>query len=241
MEFCTIGDESEMPRKRQIDPDIWKSQQFVSLKSPWAKLMFIGMISNADDEGRMKASPFYLKTTIFPSSAYRLDRVLKWRNEIEQQKLIRLYNGLDGEEYLFLPTFKQHQYMTKRFPSKLPCPEVNNGLITDRQPMDNGLHGVGNGNGNGNGNLLTFEEIKNSTWYPSFKEDFPQFTDSDLAAALEWIEAHPKQRPKLIKRFLINWARKIPDRVPETPVERYETLEELEARERRQGAEREDR
>lgn len=56
--------------------------------------------------------------------------------------------------------------------------------------------------------IYTIEDIKNSEWYSTFKADYPQFKDSDLAAALDWIAAHPSKKPKLIKRFLINWARK---------------------------------
>ena len=40
-----------MARKRMIDPAIWQSQDFSRL-SMLAKLVFIGLFSYADDEGR---------------------------------------------------------------------------------------------------------------------------------------------------------------------------------------------
>ena len=104
------------------------------------------MISNADDEGRLKGGAQYLKMIIFPGDAYTAKDLTKWKEEIISQKLVQSYNT-NGSEYLYLPTFKQHQYMTKKFDSKLPTPPVNNELITDTQQGDNELHGIGIGIG----------------------------------------------------------------------------------------------
>ena len=136
-----------MPRKRQIDPDIWTSEQVIAL-SIEARLMFIGMISHGDDEGRLKGSPLSLKVSIFPADAYSLEQVKQWRDEVVANGLaIHYENG--GFEYLWLPTFHKYQYMTKTFPSKLPPPpsEVNNKLITNTKPVSNELHGIGIGIG----------------------------------------------------------------------------------------------
>ena len=43
-----------MARRRMIDPNFWESED-VSRLSLFARLLFIGMISNADDEGRGRA------------------------------------------------------------------------------------------------------------------------------------------------------------------------------------------
>lgn len=112
-----------MARKRQIDPGIWVSEQFTNLQDPWARLLFVGMFSNADDEGRLKASPAYLKMLIFPGEAFEPEKVQEWRQQIAEQGLIHVYtNGSDPTEYLCLPTWKQHQYISRRVPSHLPSP-----------------------------------------------------------------------------------------------------------------------
>ena len=49
-----------MARKRMIDPNIWQSEDFNSL-SLMGRLLFIGMFSNADDEGRGIANPVFLR------------------------------------------------------------------------------------------------------------------------------------------------------------------------------------
>lgn len=54
-----------MARKRMIDPGIWTSEDFANL-SMLARLVWVGLISNADDEGRGKANTAYLKSQLFP-------------------------------------------------------------------------------------------------------------------------------------------------------------------------------
>ena len=125
-----------MARKRQIDPDIWTSEQFINL-SIEGRLLFIGMISMADDEGRLKGNPLILKANLYPADNHSIDKIRKWRDEVINQLLTSLY-VVDGQEYLWLPTFKKYQYMTKRFPSKLPefsyeTGQVNNELLTGTQ------------------------------------------------------------------------------------------------------------
>ena len=115
-----------MPRKRQIDPGIWTSDQFTDLDIP-ARLLFIGMFSNADDDGRLKASPKYLKATIFPGDSVLLLEITGWRAAIVKVGLAQLYEN-SGVEYLWLPNFTRHQYISHKVESKLPIPETTGGL-----------------------------------------------------------------------------------------------------------------
>ena len=113
-----------MARKRQLDPCIWVSEQFISLTELGARLLYIGMISNADDEGRMKASPHFLKTTIYAGDSYTQADLLIWRSQIVEVGLINIYE-IDGVEYLFLPTWKKYQYISRPYPSKIPAPPAS--------------------------------------------------------------------------------------------------------------------
>ena len=54
-----------MARKRMIDPSIWINEDFGTLSS-LADLVFIGLFSIADDEGRCKASLASIKAVRFP-------------------------------------------------------------------------------------------------------------------------------------------------------------------------------
>ncbi len=196
-----------MARKRQIDPGIWTSEQFCNLSS-CARLLWIGMISNADDEGRLKGSAQYLKMIIFPGDAHTAKDLTKWKEEIVTQKLVQSYNA-NGSEYLYLPTFKQHQYMTKKFDSKLPTPPVDNELITDTQQGINELHGIGNGNDIGIGNedgrvfpewlklLETLHPFKvENDWINDIES---RFADIDLEEAAREFVDYWSERKKEIK------------------------------------------
>ena len=54
---------NNVARKRMIDPNIWQSEDFSKL-STLGKLVFIGLFSLADDEGRGRCNPVYLKSTL---------------------------------------------------------------------------------------------------------------------------------------------------------------------------------
>ncbi|KKL11659.1 hypothetical protein LCGC14_2543540, partial [marine sediment metagenome] len=109
-----------MPRKRQIDPDIWKSEQFLSLSRD-GRLLFICMFSNADDDGRLHGSGLSLKILAFPVDDLSVSDVATLRDNIGEQGLCQIYN-VDGYDYVSLPKFKKHQYISHYYPSKLPAP-----------------------------------------------------------------------------------------------------------------------
>ena len=148
-----------MARKRQIDPGIWASSQFMSL-GPWERLLFIGLISNADDEGRMVAEPTHLRAKIFPGDDVRPGRVKQWRDKLAAVGLIIVYSadtgvhGADTLVYLALPNWHKYQFVNKRYPSVIPAPNSTTSVtpvvehdVTSTPPI-----GIGIGNGIGNGN-----------------------------------------------------------------------------------------
>ena len=51
--------------KRMIDASVWRSENFVSLP-PMARLLMMGMITTADDQGRLQASPMFMRGNFFP-------------------------------------------------------------------------------------------------------------------------------------------------------------------------------
>lgn len=141
-----------MPR-RMITSDIWFNEKVASLPDA-GRLLFIGIFSNADDDGRLKASAKFLKAHIFP---YDDDKTLKLikelRDKCAQVDLIRLYTN-DKEEFLDIPGWVEHQHIRKdRYtPSTLPGFEDCKPLTTKGQPSGNhlataGSHSKGEGRG----------------------------------------------------------------------------------------------
>ena len=87
-----------MPRRRMIDPEIWFNEKFAKLPDP-ARLLFIGIFSNADDDGRLQASPKYLKAHIFPYDDDKGTREIKqFRDLCVKLGLITIYS-VNGSEY----------------------------------------------------------------------------------------------------------------------------------------------
>lgn len=151
-----------MGRKRQLDPGIWTSEQFINLADPWARLLFIGIISNADDEGRIKAGAPYLKAIIFPADAFTLEQVTEWRTMLVRQGLVIVYT-CDGKDYIHLPTWRKYQYISKPYASKLPVPPEPQAIP---EPVSNHSvtvpalqHSIGNGIGIGIGNEVVSSPI----------------------------------------------------------------------------------
>jgi len=123
-----------------IDPEIWRNEKVGSLPDA-ARLLFIGIFSQADDDGRLKASPPYLMATIFPYDKGKAEgNVKSLRDQCAELGLIRLYTN-SKEEYLDIPGWHEHQQIRKdRYtPSKLPSYEESNGMATKEQPSGNHL------------------------------------------------------------------------------------------------------
>jgi len=121
-----------MPRRRMVDPEIWRNQKIGSLPDA-GRLLFIGIFSQADDDGRLKAAPGFLTANIFPYDKNKTEEEVKHlRDQCVSLGLIRVYtNG--KEEYLDIPGWLEHQQIRKdRYtPSKLPpFEEAGNQLAT---------------------------------------------------------------------------------------------------------------
>lgn len=111
-----------MARKRMIDPNIWNSEDFSKLSS-FAKLVFIGLFSQADDEGRGKANPTYLKSILFPyEEAIRAADIKKTLSEIASTMSVTFYTH-DEKEYYVLDSWDKFQTINKPTPSTIPLPE----------------------------------------------------------------------------------------------------------------------
>ena len=107
-----------MPRKRMIDPSIWINEDFGML-STLGKLIFIGLFSNADDEGRGKANPAYIKAVLFPyNDDLRISDVEKTLKEISSKMSVIFYS-CDGNMYYTLTSWNTFQKIDKPKESKI--------------------------------------------------------------------------------------------------------------------------
>lgn len=114
-----------MARKRMIDPSIWINEDFGTLTN-LAKLVFIGLFSIADDEGRGKASPAYIKAVLFPyNDDLRVADIEKALSEISSKMSVIFYS-CDENKYYTLTSWNKWQKIDKPSDSQIPAYEEDN-------------------------------------------------------------------------------------------------------------------
>lgn len=108
-----------MARKRMLDPNIWQSEDFNKL-STLAKLVFIGLFSLADDEGRGRANPTYLKSSLFPyNEDLRSADIEKTLYEISSNMSVIFYSCNESNYYELL-SWDIFQKIDRPTPSQIP-------------------------------------------------------------------------------------------------------------------------
>ena len=103
-----------------IKKEFWTSEQIMNLPIE-ARLLFIGMWNQADDEGILKNSPMQLKAQIFPCDMeITIDTIKSYLSQINQQKLI-VFNKItenEDQDLIRIRKWAQHQQINKPTPTK---------------------------------------------------------------------------------------------------------------------------
>lgn len=108
-------------RRRMIDPDIWKDEKFSKLDHA-GRLLFIGLVSNSNDYGKLRGNPIYLKSTIFPYDE-NID-VAEGIHKISELGLVMTYQ-VNGESYIKIKNWTKYQTLTYRGRDEIPEPLTN--------------------------------------------------------------------------------------------------------------------
>ncbi len=119
-----------MSRGRMIASEIWASSSFSKL-STFAKLVFIGLITNADDEGKGIADPEVLKGKLFPrnSAAIRLTDIEKALSQIAREISVQIYtDNRDGTSIYSLTKWALWQKIPNPQPSIYPDSPTNKSM-----------------------------------------------------------------------------------------------------------------
>lgn len=109
-----------MARIRTIKPSFWEDELLGAMPAT-TRLVFIGLFSLADDEGRMRSAPAFIRSQVFAydedTTSADVERALL---QLHHARRIRLYGG--AQRYLEVLNFTKHQYIQKPQPSQLPQP-----------------------------------------------------------------------------------------------------------------------
>lgn len=111
-----------MARIRSVKPELWESETVASCTRD-ARLLLIGLISHADDEGRERGSANLIVSKVFPYDMdIGIDEVEEWLAELAAAHLIVLYVGPNGHRYIAIVNWREHQRIEKPRSSSLPAP-----------------------------------------------------------------------------------------------------------------------
>jgi hypothetical protein len=108
-----------MARSRNIKPGFFINEDLVEL--PFAtRLLFVGLWTIADREGRLDDRPKKIKMAVFPADEVDIDEGL---NQLASRELITRY-VVEGERYIQITNFQKHQYPhPNEKESHIPAPE----------------------------------------------------------------------------------------------------------------------
>lgn len=96
-----------MARKRMISPDFWADPKIAKLTIA-ERLLFVGLISNANDYGKLRGQPWIIKGHVFPADSITIKQVDRMLEAIRRLGLIERYK-INCEEYIKLCNWDKHQ------------------------------------------------------------------------------------------------------------------------------------
>lgn len=109
-----------MARIRSLKPTFWADEAVAELSRD-ARLLTIGLISFADDEGRFLASIAAISGYVFPHDDLPARLVRRWLDEVEVAGIVRLYS-VARREYGAFPNWAKHQKINRATASLIPAP-----------------------------------------------------------------------------------------------------------------------
>lgn len=108
------------PRIRTLKPEMWEDEKIVALSRD-ARLLLIGLITMADDEGRFRARRSGIVGHCLQGDDDAPRRVDGWIKEIQAQGIVVFY-VVDQTPYGAFRHWRRHQKINRPSPSDLPPP-----------------------------------------------------------------------------------------------------------------------
>lgn len=146
-----------MAEGRMLKKAISTSRRLADLQTDSARMLYTWIIPHLDVEGRFYADPAMIKGAIVPRiKTFTETKINECIRDMADVGLIILY-GVDGDNYLQLRKFEDHQNIKKEreAPSKIPAPSKNITINSGPTPENSGP---------------TQEQIQNSTAQDKIRE-----------------------------------------------------------------------
>lgn len=109
-----------MARIRSLKPSFWSDPAVADLSRD-ERLLLVGLISSADDEGRFLASASAISGYVFPHDNLPPKTIKMWRDHLSCSGIVHIYS-VSKREYGLFPNWKKHQRISKPQASIIPAP-----------------------------------------------------------------------------------------------------------------------
>jgi hypothetical protein len=173
-----------MPRIRTLKPEIHQDEAVGEL-SDAAFRLYVGLITQADDAGRLKGSPRLLGSLIWPYQPKTPKEIETWLAELDRAGLILRYAHA-GRPFICLPSWAEHQRVDNAAKSRIPEPDATALEKSRRNSASRGDPPLDQGRDQGS----------------RTKDSAPTAADAPLCFLLaDLIEANGSKRPTVTKRW----------------------------------------
>ena len=186
-----------MARIRSIKPAFFTSEDTCGC-SPLARLLFLGLLTEADRAGRLEDKPRQIKRRLLPDDACDIDALIE---ELADRRLIHRYTTM-AVAVLQITNFEKHQRPHPKEPASLlpaeePCKNTANREKVINHPVEYPSRPARNGSGDlGSGDLCTGDLGTGDlvaavvTAFDRFWQAYPKKTGKG-AASKAWAKAKP--------------------------------------------------
>lgn len=96
-----------MARIRSVHPSLFSDEAFVSC-SPYARLLVIGLWTDADDKGVFEWKHLTIKMRIFPADAFDIAAMSGFLEELVEANILRRFE-IEGKEFGAIRNFRKFQ------------------------------------------------------------------------------------------------------------------------------------
>lgn len=127
-----------MARIRTVKPEFWTDERLTEC-SLSARLLFIGMLNFADDNGNLAYSAKRLKMQVFPADSIDTQPLL---DELLTHGMLMEYS-VKGEKFLHIKGFLKHQVINRPSATAIPTPDFNDDSVTTHGVLTDGREGKG--------------------------------------------------------------------------------------------------
>lgn len=127
-----------MARIRTIKPDFWTDEKLTEC-SLSARLLFIGLLNFADDNGNLTRSSKKIKMQIFPADVIDCEPLIA---ELTTHGVLIEYS-VNDDKYLHIKGFLKHQLINRPSKSNIPMPQLNDDSLSTHGVLTDGREGKG--------------------------------------------------------------------------------------------------